>query len=373
MIFSLGPFVLYFVLLFRLVIFSRLAVWAKILAGLILLPLSLPFAMNRLLLGSGAAPELPGWVLRIQGWCFFTLILLLVLFLFYDGFRLFKKMFRAPKSFSMGRRKAMLVMLAAVPATYGLKRAVDVPEVRKMEVTLPRLPKELDGLTLVQISDLHASALLQGEWVEQVMERANALKPDLVVFTGDMVDGLPAKLVKSLAPLTKIISRFGVYACVGNHEYYSNYSAWLKAFSGLGINMLINSHALIKVNNHQLVLAGLSDMVAANYGHAVPDLNKALAGAPEKAVRILLDHRPNSAFTNAKSGIDLQLSGHTHGGQIVGMNQIVGRMNQGFLYGWYKVNNMPLYVSSGAGLWAGFPIRIGVPSEIAHIVLRAAV
>jgi predicted MPP superfamily phosphohydrolase len=164
---------------------------------------------------------------------------------------------------------------------------------------------------------------------------------------------------------------------VGNHEYYSDYPAWIQAFPRLGLKLLLNGHALLNINGCQLVLAGLTDLAAANYAHELPDLRKALAGTPEKAVRILLDHRPGRAPQNAAMALhlqrplDLQLSGHTHGGQIKGMNYIVRRMNQGFVYGWYTVNGAPMYVSSGAGLWSGFPIRLGVPSEIAHIVLRA--
>ncbi|MDR2826152.1 MAG: metallophosphoesterase [Deltaproteobacteria bacterium] len=387
MIFSLGPFLLYLFLLFRLVIFSGLKRrLIKVLAGLILLPLALPWAINRFLLGSGAAPELPSLALKIQGWCFFALILLLILLLLYDLLRLGKKLSGLLRSarnspgkapLSPGRRKAMFAMLTILPTTYGLKQAVDVPEVHKTEITLHKLPKDLDGLNIVQVSDLHASALFLGDRISAVVERVNALNADLVLFTGDMVDGLPASRLKSLSSLPDIKSRYGVYACAGNHEYYSNYPAWMKAFPQLGLTMLLNSHAVLNINGHQLVLAGLTDVAAAGYNLESPDLGKALANAPENALRILLDHRPNKAPQNAEFALnlqrplDLQLSGHTHGGQIVGMSRIVARLNQGFVYGWYNVNGMPLYVSSGAGLWSGFPIRLGVPSEIAQITLHS--
>jgi predicted MPP superfamily phosphohydrolase len=386
MIFSLGPFLLYLVLLFRLVIFSGLSRRSKVLAGLILLPLALPWAINRFILGSGAAPELPSLVLKIQGWCFFALILLFILLLLYDLLRLGKKLVSLLRSsrnspgkapISPGRRKAMFTMLTMLPATYGLKLAVDIPEVHKTEITLQKLPKDLDGLNIVQVSDLHASALFRGDRISAVVERVNALKADLVLFTGDMVDGLPSSRLESMSSLPDIKSRYGVYACVGNHEYYSNYPAWMKAFPQLGLKMLLNSHAVINIHKHQLVLAGLTDMVAGGYHLESPDLGKALANSPENALRILMDHRPNKAPQNAKFALnlrrplDLQLSGHTHGGQIAGMSRIVAKMNQGFVYGWYNVSGMPLYVSSGAGLWSGFPIRLGVPSEIAQIILRS--
>jgi predicted MPP superfamily phosphohydrolase len=350
------------------------------------MPLALPYVLNRFILGGGVTPELPTLVLKFQGWCFFTLILLFCLLLLYDLYRLGqallrkvgnRKIFR-PVPFSSGRRQAIFALAAALPASYGLKQGVDIPEVRSMEVPLPRLPKELDGLTLVQVSDLHASALLTGELVAAVTERVNAQKADLVLFTGDMVDGQPSRRWESLLSLRKIKADIGVYGCVGNHEYYSGYSAWIKAFPQLGLNMLLNGSAVLTLNRRRLVLAGLTDITAARFQCEMPDLARAFADTPEDAVRILLDHRPVNARENAEAAkdlrrpVDLQLSGHTHGGQITGMNRIVRKMNQGFLYGWYTVNEMPMYVSSGAGLWGGFPIRIGVPSEIARIVLRSA-
>ncbi|MDR1241906.1 MAG: metallophosphoesterase [Deltaproteobacteria bacterium] len=385
MIFTIGPFVLYFFLLLRLVILSGLSPKCKALAGMILLPLALPFALNRIVLGSGAAPELPAFIFKMQGWCFFTLILLLCLLLLYDLFRLGRALAKKSgqsgtsprRPFSPDRRKAVFALLAACTAAYGVKQAVDVPDIHDMEVPLRRLPKELDGLTLAQVSDLHASALLRGDRIRAVVERVNALKADLVLFTGDTVDGRTEQRWESLLPLREIKADLGVYACVGNHEYYSGYPSWIKAFPQLGLKMLLNSHALIAVNRHRIVLAGLTDTTAAGFSYETPDLNKALAGTPEDAVRILLDHRPSNARQNSASAlnmqrpVDLQLSGHTHGGQIAGMNHIVKKMNQGFVYGWYEVNGMPMYVSSGAGLWGGFPIRLGVPSEIARIVLRA--
>jgi predicted MPP superfamily phosphohydrolase len=385
MIFTIGPFVLYLCLLLRLVILSGLSPRRKVLAGIILLPLALPFALNRVVLGSGAAPELPSFILKMQGWCFFTLILLLGLLLLYDFFRLGRTLVKKigqggifpRRPFSPDRRKAAFALLAACTAAYGLKQAVDAPGIHDMELPLPRLPKELDGLTLAQVSDLHASALLHEDRVRAVVERINALKADLVLFTGDMVDGRTEQRWESLLPLREIKAGLGVYACVGNHEYYSSYPAWIKAFPQLGLSMLLNGHAVITVNRRRIVLAGLTDTTATGFSYETPDLNKALAGTPEDAVRILLDHRPSNARQNSaialnmRRPVDLQLSGHTHGGQIAGMSHIVKKMNQGFVYGWYKVNDMPLYVSSGAGLWGGFPIRLGVPSEIARIVLRS--
>jgi predicted MPP superfamily phosphohydrolase len=205
-----------------------------------------------------------------------------------------------------------------------------------------------------------------------VVDRVNALSPDIIVFTGDTVDGLPERRAGSIAPLKDLRARYGVFGCAGNHEYYGNFAAWMRAFPTLGITMLLNGHVVLKIRGRELVVAGLTDMVAERFALPGPDLKRALAGAPEGAVRILLDHRPGNAPVNAAMGVDLQLSGHTHGGQILGVNLLVAQFNQGYLYGLYQIDKMSLYVSSGAGLWNGFPVRLGVPSEIVRLVLRSA-
>jgi predicted MPP superfamily phosphohydrolase len=265
-----------------------------------------------------------------------------------------------------------LAGLALIPVVYGLRQAVAVPEIRELEAHLPRLPLGLDGLTLVQVSDLHVSSLLHEPRVEAVVEKINALTPDLVFFTGDLVDGPPAQRASSMGALRLLQAKYGVFACTGNHEYYSDYRAWMRTLPHLGLNMLLNDHAVVSVNGEKLLIAGLTDAAAERYGLPAPDMAAALEGAPaESGLRILLDHRPVRAAQNADYGFDLQLSGHTHGGQIWGFNRLVAEFNQGYLYGWYQEGNMRLYVSSGAGLWSGFPLRLGVPSEIVRMRLRA--
>ena len=186
----------------------------------------------------------------------------------------------------------------------------------------------------------------------------------------DLVDGLPAARAESAAELRRLRARHGVLACAGNHEYYSGFKAWTEIFSDLGITMLLNGHQVLGIRGRELVLAGVTDPVAARFGLPEPDLATALAGAPDRTARILLDHRPGNAPRNARQDVDLQLSGHTHGGHAPGLNALVALFNHGYVRGWYRVEGMPLYVSSGAGLWNGFPLRVDVPSEIALITLR---
>lgn len=338
--------------------------------------------INRVIFGGLASPEIPAFFLLAQGWCFLLLVLLLVFTLLRDLVLVLGWITRkirgsarptAPQPvFSSGRRQAIMVTLAAGTAFWGLREAVGAPEVRNIELLVPRLPKALDGLSIVQISDMHASPLLQSAWVSALVDRVNALKPDLVLFTGDMVDGTPTVRAADVAPLRRLRANYGIWGSVGNHEYYSDFSGWMKAFPALGMRMLLNQHAVLHIQEHPLVLAGVTDVAAVRLGLPGPDLPAALQGAPQDAVRILMEHRPANAPANALHGIDVQLSGHTHGGQILGMNALVAQFNGGYLYGRYTADALKMYVTSGAGVWNGFPVRLGVPSEIPRIILRSA-
>jgi predicted MPP superfamily phosphohydrolase len=160
-------------------------------------------------------------------------------------------------------------------------------------------------------------------------------------------------------------------AIPGNHEYYSDYVAWMAAYRALGLTMLENGHVLIKRQDALLAVAGLTDRQAGAFGLPRPDLSAALEGIPAGTPVILLEHRPGDAPANARAGVALQLSGHTHGGQIRGLDLLTKRANNGFVSGLYQVGDMKLYVSNGTGLWNGLAIRLGRPSEITQIVLRA--
>jgi predicted MPP superfamily phosphohydrolase len=273
-----------------------------------------------------------------------------------------------PAAWWAGGLTAAALGLSAI----GVWQAVRVPDVRAVDIALERLPAELDGLRLVHLSDLHASRLLQEPWQREVVNRTNALNPDLIVISGDLVDGSPANRAADVAPWRGFKARLGVLAAPGNHEYYSDYTAWMAAFSELGLRMLSNRHVVIHEKGRALVVAGTTDRNAARFGLPTPDIEAALAGAPKDAVTLLLAHQPREAPQNAEAGVDLQLSGHTHGGQIVGLHLIVQQSNAGFVSGLYRVGAMQLYVSNGTGLWNGFPVRLGRPSEITLITLRSA-
>lgn len=346
----------------------------KIGLGVLLLLIAEHHLVTRTFFGSMASPEVPGQVLVVLGWAFASLILLALLLLIRDllGIVVWALRGRPGRVLLGGSRLGIaLGLISTGLSAVGVWQAIRVPDVKTMEIVLPRLPAELDGLRIVQLTDLHASRLLQAPWLQAVVDKTNALKPDLILITGDLVDGSPRARVDDVQPLKDLRARYGVFAIPGNHEYYVDYVHWLPAFEHLGLHMLLNEHVLITHNGRDLVLAGVTDKAAQPFKLPEPDIIKALKGAPAGDQVILLSHRPGGALVNAGQGVDLQLSGHTHGGQILGPHLIAKWANEGFVSGLYAVAGMQLYVSNGTGLWNGFPVRLGRPSEITEIVLRA--
>ncbi len=331
--------------------------------------------VTRNFFGTMASPEVPSIVLIVLGWAFGALILLAMLLLVRDLMGLLSYPFFGKPGLALLSAPGLLYGIGAsavVLAGVGVWEAVRIPSVKTIEIFLPRLPRELDGFRVVQLSDLHASRLLHASWMKGVVERTNALNPDLTVITGDLTDGTPAARVPDVQPLKNLTARYGVLAIPGNHEYYADYVGWLPAFDQLGLRMLLNEHVTITHGGRNLVVAGITDHTAAVFKQTPPNLTAALDGTSQADPVMLLSHRPIGAAANAAAGVDLQLSGHTHGGQILGAHVLAQWANEGFVSGQYQVDSMRLYVSNGAGLWNGFPIRLGRPSEITQIVLRTA-
>ena len=366
-------------LVFRFVLPLRLSRFAQAGAVLLVGVVSQHYLL-RMAFGQMASPNTYRWLIMLEGWSFTALVVIFLLTLICDLYavahwlrnRRKSSVFFPPAPFSPERRAALFSLAAAGTAACGLYKAVELPEICSTEVVLPRLPKALSGLTVVQLTDIHVSPLFPERWVSDLVDRVNASKPDIIVFTGDLVDGTPGLRAADIAPLARLRSRYGTFGCAGNHEYYSGFQAWMSVFASMGMNMLHNSHALLHIDGHELAVAGVTDRVAGGFGLPMPSPAQALTGLSENTTRIMLEHRPGEAPRNAAMGVDLQLSGHTHGGHAVGMNRLVARFNEGFVQGYYMVGGMPLYVSAGAGLWNGFPIRLGVPSEITRIALRSA-
>lgn len=156
----------------------------------------------------------------------------------------------------------------------------------------------------------------------------------------------------------------------GNHEYFFDYRAWMDHYASLGMRVLENERVVLERDGCQLVVAGVTDLSATRSPYPAPDLAAALKGAPPGAAVILLDHQPGAARRAAAAGVALQLSGHTHGGMVYGLDRLTARANGGFVSGRYAIDGMTLYVNNGTGLWPGFALRLGRPSELTRITLR---
>ncbi|MFV0284617.1 MAG: metallophosphoesterase [Castellaniella sp.] len=324
--------------------------------------------------GTLASPELPQGVLIALAWAFGAFLLLALLLLLRDvaGGLTFLLSRGAGRAILGGQGLHLsLGVLALVLAAVGTWQAVRVPDVKDVTVPIPGLPQEFDGYRVVQLTDLHASRLLTGAWIAAVVAKTNALDADLVVITGDLADGSPEARAADVRPLRDLRARDGVLAVPGNHEYYADYQRWMAAYRAQGLKMLENEHVVIRRGDAALAVAGLTDRQARSFGQHRPDLDAALEGLTPGTPVILLVHRPGGAVQHAQAGVALQLSGHTHGGQILGPHLLTKWANEGFVSGLYRVGAMTLYVSNGTGLWNGLAIRLGRPSEITRIVLRS--
>jgi predicted MPP superfamily phosphohydrolase len=266
---------------------------------------------------------------------------------------------------------AAVPLLAAALTSIGLGNARRVPRVKNVDVPIADLPAPLHGFSIVQVSDLHVGPTIRRAQVEAIVDRVNGLNADLIALTGDFVDGSVRELGAHTRPLGKLTARHGAYFVTGNHEYYSGVHAWIAELQGLGMRVLVNEHVNLRHDGARIVVAGVTDFSAGRFvdGHA-SDPHRALAGAPKDVVRLLLAHQPRSAIEAAQAGADLQLSGHTHGGQFFPWNYVV-RFYQPFTAGLHRLGKLWIYVSRGTGYW-GPPKRIGAPAEITHLRLVPA-
>jgi uncharacterized protein len=254
----------------------------------------------------------------------------------------------------------------------GLGLALRRPRVVHVDIPVTDLPRALHGFSIAQISDVHVGSTIKRGFVEKIVALVNGLKADLIAVTGDLVDGSVQQLSAHTAPLAGLTARHGAYFVTGNHEYYSGERAWTAEIRRLGLQVLKNEHVVLEHNGASLVLAGVTDLSAHHFDAAEhSDPVAALRGAPADAgARILLAHQPNSAAAAAGAGFDVQISGHTHGGQFWPWNLFV-RLFQPFTGGLYRLKNLWIYVNRGTGYW-GPPNRFGVPSEITRIRLVTA-
>ncbi|MDQ6976955.1 MAG: metallophosphoesterase [Ghiorsea sp.] len=245
----------------------------------------------------------------------------------------------------------------------GFEQAVGGAIIKEVHVPLGA-PKALFDLKIVQFTDLHIGPMIKRDYVQTLVQQMNDLDADIIVMTGDLVDGSVFRLQAEVAPLAKLKAKHGKFFVTGNHEYYSGAEDWIAEMQRLGFTVLLNAHELIEVNGAKLLLAGVTDYRADRHiASHQSSPKKAMQGAPDSDVKILLAHQPKSIFEATEAGFDLQISGHTHGGQYYPWN-FIAKLANPYIKGLHLHDNKTwIYVSPGTGYW-GPPIRLGNEPEI---------
>lgn len=267
--------------------------------------------------------------------------------------------------------RAAFLALAPLAAFHGVVQALRPPLIHEIEISIPGLAPQWDGLRIAHLTDTHVGPILGRDWVDDLVRRVDSAKPDIVVHTGDLIDGTVDGLREKLSPLERLKGRVGTYFVTGNHETYSGVRPWCDQMRTWGWDVLNNENRILSRDGFPLAIAGITDAreSAASNGTS-PDVAKALEGVPEGAPVVLLAHQPRQAFQAAGRSVSLQLSGHTHGGQLWPFHYLV-RLQQPVVAGYAKVGDVPVFTSRGAGFW-GPPLRIGARAEVPILVLRSA-
>lgn len=254
-------------------------------------------------------------------------------------------------------------------------QAVRAPQIRQQEIYIADLHPDLEGLTIAQITDVHASPLFTAARSQQMVDTLAPYHPDLIVFTGDQVDGTPDIRDRDLQPFAALQAPLGIFFIPGNHEYITGMGPWQEWYRARQLNLLLNQHVTLQRGGALINVIGLDDEQAERRGEpgfTGPDINKAVQGMVPADFTLLLAHQPRQAarYSDPAFGIDLMLSGHTHGGQIPILRALTALANNGYVAGLYQVNQMQLYVSEGSGLWQGFPARLDTQGEITLFTLK---
>jgi predicted MPP superfamily phosphohydrolase len=290
--------------------------------------------------------------------------------------RVIRKAQKTPINLSDRRRflgrlsGSALMSFAGVATGIGVFTAAKGPLIKRISIPIGDRSQKLRGIKIAQISDLHVGPGITKNYVEDVVAKTNALEPDLIVLTGDLIEGSVTRLKEHISPLSKLISKHGVYFCTGNHEYYWDAPEWCAYLSQtFGITVLSNSSRLIEIQGSKILLAGVPDTSVIQFDpNESSSPRKALHDSPASDYKILLAHRPSSCFEAADAGFDLQLSGHTHGGQFFPMNFYV-KLAHPYTQGLNRHDDrLWVYVNSGTGYF-GPPVRFAVPSEITLLEL----
>ncbi len=276
------------------------------------------------------------------------------------------------------RVNLVLLLVALGISAWGTWCGIKPPAVKHIRLPLPHMAADAEPIRLVQLTDLHADSTKNADFYRDIVRKVNELQPDIVVLTGDYADGTVADCREALAPLRELKAPMGVFAVNGNHDYFWGTELWHNYLASLGIQFIdgktVTAEMATHTGKHKLLqLTGAYDPMAHRTGYSAPPLRNFAPSGPAIAPRILLAHQPRIADAAAGLGFDLQLSGHTHGGQFPGLKQLVARANSGYVSGLYRVGNMRLYVAPGTSLWTPVCLRLGVPSEITLITIISAI
>ncbi|MFG2518740.1 metallophosphoesterase [Streptomyces sp. NPDC048527] len=277
----------------------------------------------------------------------------------------------ADRRLFLGRAVGTLAGAAALGTTgFGMAAALGDPQTKRVAIALTKVNAQLSGLRIAVVSDIHLGPLLGRSHTERIVRRVNALRPDIVTIVGDLADGRASQLGPAARPLRSLESRYGSFFVTGNHEYlYDGVEDWLDEMRGLGVRPLVNERVEIRHNGSYVDLAGVEDLAGEDTGRG-PDLDRALAGRDVSRPVVLLAHQPVFADEAARHGVDLQLSGHTHGGQMFPLTAVTALSNP-VASGLGKVDDTTVYVTNGAGFF-GPPVRVGAPADISLLELRSA-
>jgi predicted MPP superfamily phosphohydrolase len=269
----------------------------------------------------------------------------------------------------LSRRAAMAASLAAIgTVAYGTRTALGPPRLDRHRITLPRLPRSMDGTRLAVVSDIHVGPLFDEAHVRRIVERINDLDADVVAIVGDLVDGTVEERGAAVEPLRRITSKHGTFFVTGNHEYYSGYEGWIERLDELGVRTLRNERTRLTIRGGALDLAGVNDLQGTSFDDG-PDFAATFADRDPDLPVVLMAHQPVQARSAAEYGVDLQVSGHTHGGQMWPFGTLA-RIEQPVVSGLGRVDGVPVYVTNGAGFW-GPPVRVGAPPQVTLLELRS--